>query len=350
MREDAIAGCLVGMAIGDALGLPSEGMTPRRAARLFPDLDRFHFFFGRGMFSDDTEHACMTGQALLVSAGDPTKFIQSLSWRLRWWLLGLPLSVGRATLKAIGRLWIGFPTKKSGVFSAGNGPAMRAPILGVCYGDQPERMRELVLRSTLLTHTDPQAFWGSLIIAQAAHLAATSEKTSSATIHDLIAHLPSEASDFVPLLERVGRSVDAQQTTEAFTEELGLAQGVTGYIKHTVPVVLHAWLRYPKDYRAAVHSVIRCGGDTDTTAAFVGALVGARVGVEGIPVEWRKRMCEWPRDLRWMNRLARELAAMLQDGKPRPQVPVSVIGLVARNFLFNLTVIGHVLRRLLPPY
>src|SRR5690242_17947246 len=49
--ERALTGCLTGTAVGDALGLPTEGLSPRRARRLFPDVDRYHFLFGRGMFS-----------------------------------------------------------------------------------------------------------------------------------------------------------------------------------------------------------------------------------------------------------------------------------------------------------
>src|SRR5947209_7741478 len=108
MHEGALTGCLIGMAIGDALGLPCEGLSPRRSARLFPDFERFHFLFGRGMFSDDTEHACMTGQALLISGGDPERFLRSLSWRLRCWLLGIPFGAGKATLQSCVKLWLGW--------------------------------------------------------------------------------------------------------------------------------------------------------------------------------------------------------------------------------------------------
>jgi ADP-ribosyl-[dinitrogen reductase] hydrolase len=352
MREDAIAGCLIGSAVGDALGLPREGLSPRRAARLFPDTDRFHFLFGHGMFSDDTEHACMTAQALLVAGGAPERFARSLAWRLRWWLLGLPFGTGKATFKACVKLWLGFSPSKSGVWSAGNGPAMRTPIIGVCFGNQPERLRALVRASTRLTHRDPKAEWGALAVAVAAHLAATPFPLPSPeeTARTITAALLPEAVEFVELVHRAARSAAAGETTEAFAAGLGLARGVTGYMFHTVPVVLHAWLIFPDDYRSAVRAVIHCGGDTDSTAAIVGALVGARVGPEGIPAEWRKGLCEWPRDLRWMGRLARALAAGIAAGRPSRGVPLSFLGVLARNLFFDLTVLVHALRRLLPPY
>jgi ADP-ribosylglycohydrolase len=56
---------LLGAAVGDALGLPSEGLSRQRIKRLFPGPLRHRFFFGHGMVSDDTEHLFMVAQALL---------------------------------------------------------------------------------------------------------------------------------------------------------------------------------------------------------------------------------------------------------------------------------------------
>jgi ADP-ribosyl-[dinitrogen reductase] hydrolase len=158
--------------VGDALGLPCENLSPRRAKRLFPHIDRYQFFFGCGVFSDDTEHACLTAQAMLVSGGDLAKFRRDLAKRLRWWAAGLPAGTGRATIKACAKLWLGWSPERSGVFSAGNGPAMRSPILGVCLGGDRDLLVQFNRASTRMTHTDPKAEWGSLAVAWAAHRAA----------------------------------------------------------------------------------------------------------------------------------------------------------------------------------
>lgn len=348
--ERALTGCLTGLAVGDALGLPYEDLSPRRARRLFRDADRHRFLFGRGMFSDDTEHACMTAQALLASGGDPVRFTRSLAWRLRWWLVGCPPAAGLATLKGCAKLWLGCSPRNSGVWSAGNGACMRAPILGVAVGDRPELLREFVRRSTRMTHTDPRAEQAALAIARGAALSARGASRAA----DVMGHLTYELTDADgDLLDRIGRaarSVAVGQSTEEFAADLKLGRGVSGYVLHTVPVVLHAWLHSPEDYAAAVRSVIRCGGDTDTTAALVGGIVGARVGVEGIPQTWRSGLAEWPRDLRWIARLGRELARGLAEHQPRPTVPLNPFGILARNFVFTGTVFAHVLRRILPPY
>jgi hypothetical protein len=66
----AIVGCLLGTAIGDALGLPYEGLTRDRQLVLYPNIDRQRLVFGKGMISDDTEHTCLVAQALIASAGN----------------------------------------------------------------------------------------------------------------------------------------------------------------------------------------------------------------------------------------------------------------------------------------
>ena len=132
-KRRAIEGCLIGTAVGDALGLAGEGLSRRRQARLFPDLSRPHFLGRQGMVSDDTEHTCLVAQALIASAGELEALTRALAWRLRFWLLGGPAGIGWATLRATVKLWLGVPPDRSGVWSAGNGPAMRSALLGVCY-------------------------------------------------------------------------------------------------------------------------------------------------------------------------------------------------------------------------
>ena len=65
MSQPQVVGSLLGTAIGDALGLPDEGVSRQRATRMLGPPDRHRFFLRRGMFSDDTEHTCMVAQALL---------------------------------------------------------------------------------------------------------------------------------------------------------------------------------------------------------------------------------------------------------------------------------------------
>ena len=139
-KARAITGCLLGTAVGDSMGLCYEGLSKRRQRRMHYEVKGQNFFFGKGMVSDDTEHTMMVAAALMETGGNPDLFIKNLSWKLRFWFLRLPAGVGMATLKSCIKLCIGFPGTKSGVFSAGNGPAMRSAITGVLYGDEPEKI------------------------------------------------------------------------------------------------------------------------------------------------------------------------------------------------------------------
>ena len=130
---------------------------------------------------------------------------------------------------------------------------------------------------------------------------------------------------------------------------IGCGKGVSGYMYHTIPCVLHVWLTHQSDYRAAVTVMIRLGGDADTTAAIVGAIVGARVGKDGIPADWLRDLCEWPRTVLWMEALGARLAACAGGQAVRP-MRVNPLSLLLRNVFFMVVVLLHGFRRLLPPY
>jgi ADP-ribosyl-[dinitrogen reductase] hydrolase len=259
---------------------------------------------------------------------------------------------------------------------------MRAGVLGVAIDDL-ETLRDFVLASTVMTHRDPRAFFGALAIAVAAHLAARREKIFAAEFLETFSKLcrlephtaglassgtpfvgfDEDGSEMVGLLRRSVESVGRGESVEGFAKglELSLAEGsrrkaaaftgwkhvprnwksrgVSGFVNHTVPVVIAAWLRYPRDFEGAVQSVIRCGGDADT-AALVGGIVGAAVRREGISEWWIDGLWEWPRTALWMERLARE-------EKP---VEVFWLGQVARNLVFLVVVLVHGFRRLAPPW
>jgi ADP-ribosyl-[dinitrogen reductase] hydrolase len=349
--SDRIAGVLLGTAVGDALGLPREGLSRRRAERIFGSPPLAHrFIFGRGMVSDDTEHACMTAQAFLRYPTDADAFARSLAWRLRFWLLGMPAGIGAATLRGILKLWMGFPTHRSGVWSAGNGPAMRSPLLGVCLGDDVDQLRSYVRASTRLTHTDPRAERGALLIALAAHYGSRNSINTFRALDYLRSArtvLPDADEKLQELLGLIENHLERGDGMGPFADALKLHRGVSGYIYHTVPVALYAWLRWPGEFRRPVEEVIALGGDTDTTGAIVGALAGATCGASSIPPEWIDGLWEWPRSIAWMRALADQFS-LTEESRRAP--PLFWPALVPRNVFFLGIVLLHAFRRLLPPY
>ena len=301
------------------------------------------------MGSDDTEHTCMVAQALIRSGGDVALFKKDFSKRLRYWLLRLPAGIGWGTLRAILKLWFGF---SRGVFSAGNGPAMRSAILGVCYGNDIPRLKQFVKASTELTHTDPKAYWGALSVALAAFFA-SQEKMGSP--EEYLEHLKEvladeNAQDYILLIQQVVQSITQHQSIVEFAQQLGLEKGVSGYIFHTVPMVIRVWLNFPDSYHEALIHMIRLGGDTDTTAAILGAIIGARVGKEGIPDLWLKQLRDWPCNKKWIESLGNQLTQTVFTGEAQIPQSLSFVKLILRNFFFMAIVLLYGFRRLLPPY
>ena len=351
MTKKAYIGCLLGTATGDALGLPYEGLSPTRAKKLFPDPTKHHLIFNKGMVSDDTEHAAFVAQAMIRSDGDVDLFQKQLARSLRWWLLALPAAIGFATLRSILKLWLGFPPHKSGVFSAGNGPSMRSPILGVAFGDDEKKLKQFVKASTEITHSDPKAYYAALAVALAAYQSASDEAASPerflATLKEMLPQV--DAQELHELLQRAADSAAKGEPVAEFARDIGSNKGITGYSYHTVPCVLQVWFREPEDFERGLQNIIKAGGDTDTAGAIFGGIVGAKVGKQGIPESWLNDIIEWPKSISWLERLGSAVAGAEQSTAarcPRYFVP----GILLRNVIFLLIVLAHGFRRLAPPW
>jgi ADP-ribosylglycohydrolase len=344
-HADAIIGSLVATAVGDALGLPYEGLSRRRIARLKPAA-RYRLVLGRGMVSDDTDHAAAVAHALAVSAGDPGQFERQLALNIRAWFLALPAGVGMATAKSCIRMCLGY--RSPGVRSAGNGPAMRAPVLGAAIADR-ERLVELVRRSSLLTHSDPRALQGALAVALAARrFREPAAPRPSELVEELRGRIPDLDASLVEQLD--GLVACESISTSEFALARGHASRVSGYIVHSVPVALHAAFSNPQDPVAAALACIACGGDTDTTAAIAAGVVGARVGLAGIPQELVAAIWDWPRGTPRLREWGEAAARAMELGAPeRPSLPRYPLCL-ARNLIFLGVVLAHAARRALPPY
>jgi ADP-ribosylglycohydrolase len=338
---DALAGCLIGTAVGDAVGLPAEGCSRARIDRHFPRPWR-HRLVGRwGMCSDDTEHAFFVAQALLSSAGDVERFRRCLAWKLRWWFLSLPAGVGKATALACLRLWLGWPATRAGIHSAGNGPAMRAPLIGAVFANDPKARLAHLDASTALTHRDPKARIGAQAIADLAAAWTADPVGGTPTIEHFIAL--GEDTEWTSAMEAVAQGLADGVDARSMADRLDLERGVSGYILHTVPMVLFAACRYGDDPEEALEQMWSCGGDVDTTGAILGGLLGIRHGPEAFPRAWRHGIHNGPLSLALLKRVADALQE--ENGKPVrwwwPLVPL-------RNLLFLLIVLAHGFRRLSP--
>ena len=292
--ENKLQGCLIGAAIGDSLGLPYEGMSSSSGKKLYGIPDKHKLLFGLGMVSDDTEHLVIVLRSYRKANGDAESFSKILASKLKIWTLALPLGVGKASLISGIKLLFSFSHKNSGTFSAGNAPAMRVSILGLLCDDNV-KLREFVKRTTYISHTDPKAYRGALAIAIAAKLAGESKKVDPNSFLENFEKInDSKCEEFDEILKKTIQSVNSKQSTQNFAESLGLSKGVTGYIYHTIPIAIHAWLSNQDNFQTGLVNTIQCGGDTDTVGSIVGSLIGIQVGAENIPANWRKGLFDYP--------------------------------------------------------
>ncbi len=347
-RYPFILGCLLGTALGDAVGLRREGLSPQRAARMYGEGPlKPNLIFGFGLCSDDTEHTQMIGRALVLSGGDTAAFEREFARQLRCWLLSVPAGVGLATLRACLRLLVGISPARSGVYSAGNGPAMRSALFGV-WAESDQQLRDLVQCSTRITHSDPKAEEGALLVAQAARICVSRpEIKPSEFLSRSIDTI--EGNELRELIRAAVLALAEQKTPVDFAESQGWSNGVSGYVNHTVPAAMYCWAYSPNDFKLSVENAVLMGGDTDSVAAITGAICGANVGSDELPTEWLEDLAEWPRSNEWMKSLARTLSECA-DGRQLAPPSMYWPATLLRNILFATLVLSLGFRRLLPPY
>ena len=338
-RADRFTGCLLGSAVGDSLLLPMEGLPRSTIARRFAGPLRQRLVCGRGMVSDDTEHAFLAAQALIAAGDDAGRFGRALARRLRWWLLGLPAGCGKATGLGLLRSWCGLSPGRSGVRSAGNGPAMRSAIIGLRWAEDRERRRSFVAISTAITHRDILALDAAQAVAEAAAWTVGGEP-----LDRLWERWLADAAEpaWAERLRTMRALLEAGAPVDELAQRIGCIEHVSAYALHSVPVTLYAWLRHRHDPEACLQSVMTCGGDTDTMGAIAGSLLGCEDGPSVFPAPML-RIHAWPMSLATMRRSAEALA----HGETQPVSwcwPMQPV----RNFGFLAVVLAHGIRRLLP--
>ena len=351
--RDRCRGVMLGTAVGDSIGLPAEGISRQRAKKLFRGRWRHRLVINRGMVSDDTDHSVFVAQSLLVYPNSPDRFAKRLSWCLRWWLLSGPASVGFATLRSILRLWLGVSYAHSGVYSAGNGSAIRSAPIGAFFADSPDRIDGIVEASTRLTHSDPRALTGAKAVAYLTAWIMRDRLVARPELDDVLTFLDRAGNgddEWTAVIQSIAAAHHQGLSVGQFAQSLGLIDGVTGYMYHTVPVAIYAWYQHYGCFEDTVSAVLDCGGDTDTVGAIARALAGAVVGEQGIPGDWLNGIHDWPRGIGVFRAVADRLAERSQQHQAGSPVSYFWPGVVPRNLFFLVVVLLHGFRRLAPPY
>lgn len=283
-------GCLLGLAIGDAMGMPFEGWRPHWIRRKVGDrLDSFLPAPRRGlepgMWTDDTKMALHLAESIVRCKGKVAGEDAARSY-LAWFKSGDLRGIGGATLESMTRLAEGVPwdeSGKTGTYAAGNGTAMRTAPIGLADCLDLDRLRKDSRSDAVITHNNEEAIAGSRAVN---FLVAKGVTDGSAPPSPA---LLDAAIEFIGPCKLADRLAKAKQfLAEGIPAETALSRlGTSGYVVETVASAAYCFLRTPKDFVETVSSSILAGGDTDTTGAVAGAISGAWNGVSGIPKQLR---------------------------------------------------------------
>ena len=112
-----------------------------------------------------------------------------------------------------------------------------------------------------------------------------------------------------------------------------MTKGITGYIYHTVPVAVYAWLRHYGDFRATVEAVLECGGDTDTVGAIAGAWLGPPWARQAFPKHGYAGSSTGPGRCDAAT-VADRLGDQLRTGKPLGEISYCWPAVAPRNLFF----------------
>lgn len=292
--KDRFLGCLLGQAIGDALGMPVEGWTASRIRDVFGWLD--HYVAGTerggqaalpaGEVTGDTEMSLCLVEGLISANGfvDP----EAIGIRLTKLLdgpighqLGLTTSAALKLIQESGDYQQG----ASGNWPSGNGAATRIAPLGLLHSVgsiNAEIFSREVLRAGLVTHHDTTSLNGALAVAYAIRLLAAEQIPPEMLAAEVAAFIDEdEVARRVRLAGQLVSSGGDRESDSANLHQIG----TSSYVAESVAAAIYCFACHPDEFRAAVLTAVNAGGDCDTIASLTGALSGVHLGARHLPVD-----------------------------------------------------------------
>ena len=279
-------GCLLGVAVGDALGACREGREMARRGEVESLVEKLESL----TYTDDTHMTIGVAESLVESKGfDGGHMAQTFikNYEAEPWRGYGPGPPRIFRMIRAGEPWYSAASKLYKGGSFGNGSAMRVAPVGLLYSTDPARLREIACESSVLTHSHELGKEGAALEAYAVALAINTPADREV-----------DREIFIEQLYNFAQHPLYRQKIACFKELLGeedrarvvsvLGNGIEAL--NSVPTAIYSFLRQPKSYQDCVLYTISLGGDTDTIAAMAGAISGAHLGVEAIPDRWRARL------------------------------------------------------------
>ena len=328
--EEKAAGCLAGVAIGDAMGLPTQFMTPKDIESEFGEIDGFerapawHPYGNRraGSVTDDTEQTLALADELLKRGGNLTPEAAAaalLGWAKDRGLLETD-HIGPSTGEALRLIDSGMDPDRTGSKGVTNGASMRISPVGIAspwpgYRPQNELVEE-VQAACRATHNTPVAISGAAAVAGAitagvsgtsgvGEIIQTGKELSKTAYEKVEEELPDpEELDKKTTLEvmsgRVSPSVKERidfavevargSKTEKVARRLYDLVGTGVRTIETVPAAFALLAVTEGDPLKVVKLAANVGGDTDTLGAIAGGIAGAHAGLSGFPKKYLEKV------------------------------------------------------------
>jgi ADP-ribosyl-[dinitrogen reductase] hydrolase len=325
-RIDRVRGCLLGMAIGDALGAPLEGLGAQQIRAHYHLVTDYvdgarawkkkpYRWRMPGLYSDDTQQALTLCDVVLEYGRIDLARLAELYLELAkpdGDYAGAHRGVGRSFRQVLGDLKRGVPPDRSGQRSAGIGAAMRIAPLALYFSDDPDALHEAVMAASLMTHRDVRSLSGALAVAHSVRRIVAGAARDPSFLFRVAAdvargeeRIAAEADDSVLSLGAHGRSlsqaiakaetlldVPRERALAALAEEANkhgaeppCKRATMGFPPACIPACL-CLLLTTDSFEEALIEVVNLGGDADSTGAILGALAGAHFGADAIPARW----------------------------------------------------------------
>jgi ADP-ribosylglycohydrolase len=289
--DGAFTGTILGLAIGDALGHPTEFLTLEQIRQRygFAGVTDFEPSPGHpaGTYTDDTQMSIAVAEALIEAGDQPLGVLmKSMARRFVEWADSPDnnRAAGRACMTGCANLRRGLDWRTAGVaWSKGCGSAMRVAPVGLYYHRDLNLMLEVACASSLPTHRHPTgvAAAAGAAAAVALLLRGTTPGALVPALLDLTRHLD---AGYATKVAQVGDVLDREPDDAMAT----LGEGWVG--EEAVADALYCFLRAPRDYERTVLTAANSQGDSDSIACIAGAMSGAYNGIEAIPQHWRRNV------------------------------------------------------------
>ncbi|MGY2263059.1 ADP-ribosylglycohydrolase family protein [Pseudomonas sp. SDO55104_S430] len=299
-------GAFYGLALGDALGMPTQSLSRDDIKARFGEikdlqdagpLQPIAANMPKGSITDDTEQAILVGQLLVDGKGriKPAQLAQRLiEWEAEMQAKGSQDLLGPSTKRAIEMILAGHSPEEAGRYGTTNGAAMRITPVGISADvSDPQRFIEAVIQACQVTHNTTLGI--SSAAAVAAVISAGINGMALGEALSLGQHIAQQAQSHGHWVAggRIASRIGWAQTISVDSDKAALADLLYDVIGTSVASQESVVVSFALAQQVAIGEMTAfdalcmaasLGGDTDTIAAILGAMLGACLGLEIWPL------------------------------------------------------------------